>query len=208
MPTLNVKAFAELLNLPAIQQQKVLYSQKYPKDEPQIFRIPFYSKSLSAISKYYRNSNQSSIINSAINEINTTVEPKPKRENNVRVLRCFLGSKQAKRSLNVISNKKFSISINSVDIRLSFDISSTEKGKGKYIFYNWRNIPIDTVVARRTVEIAGYVLEKAKAGIDVSQIELVDLAVGKTYRSPRIKPSTVNLILNNINIIDAIWKTI
>ena len=41
MPRISVRSFAEMLSLPAYEQLRVLYEQKYPKKEPQTFKIPY-----------------------------------------------------------------------------------------------------------------------------------------------------------------------
>ena len=49
IPRITVRAFAELLNLPAYEQVRILHDQKYPRRQPQVFRVPFYQPALHGI---------------------------------------------------------------------------------------------------------------------------------------------------------------
>jgi hypothetical protein len=46
MPELTVRSFAELVHLPAYEQSRILYEQKYPRQAPQTFKSPYYAVAL------------------------------------------------------------------------------------------------------------------------------------------------------------------
>lgn len=48
MPSLSVRAMAEMLELPAHAQARILREQKYPKQAPQVFRTPYYQPALTS----------------------------------------------------------------------------------------------------------------------------------------------------------------
>lgn len=69
MPSLTVRAMAEMLRQPAYAQARILADQKYPKQEPQVFRTPYYQQALTGVRNFYRSSNNSSEILSALRKI-------------------------------------------------------------------------------------------------------------------------------------------
>jgi hypothetical protein len=54
-----------MLRLPAYEQSRLLYDQKYPKQQPQSFRTPYYQRALSGIREYYREANDGKILSAA-----------------------------------------------------------------------------------------------------------------------------------------------
>ncbi len=45
-PRLSARNAAKFVRLPAVEQMKLLHDQKYPRQEPQIFKQPFYAPRL------------------------------------------------------------------------------------------------------------------------------------------------------------------
>ena len=99
MIELSVRAFAELMRLPGYEQERILHEQKYPRQQPNRFRVPYYNLAKNGIHKYYRSQNNLNILRSEIQTISAkNIEP-VRRQNNVRVLRSFQGSPESSRQI-------------------------------------------------------------------------------------------------------------
>jgi len=206
-PRLTVKALAEMLRMPAYEQSRVLYDQKYPKQQPQSFRTPYYQRALSGIRDYYRTGNDARILSSAQNDLQN-IGNVTRRANNVRVVENFIKSSQPKRTLNPVQNKRYSATIGAVDVRLSPDLQAREKDELKIIYFNCRAAAITEEIATLTIEIAHWVLARNELQIPVDHVEVIDLATGKVHRRKKSRPSTVRAIKNNAKIIEALWSAV
>jgi hypothetical protein len=208
MPTLSTRAFAEMLSLTVYQQTRVLLEQKYPQKAPQVFKIPFYRSALSAIRKYYESENDPNVLNQSINDIMSANTIPAKKENNIRVLNCFAKSKQANRKLVLLANKKYSVTIGEVNIRLSFDFTAYDGKSAKYIYYNFRNALLDEEAARLSLEISYYVMKANEIKAEMKDLEYIDLFSDKVYSYTSPRKTTSVKVKQNINIIDALWNTV
>jgi len=94
VPALTVRAFAELLSLPAYEYLRILHEQKYPRQQPQVFRTPFYLPALSGIRQYYRSGNDRAALVPARQAI-ALLGLESRREHNTRVLDQFERSTQS-----------------------------------------------------------------------------------------------------------------
>lgn len=208
MPSLSVRSFSELLNLPAYEQARILHEQKYPKSGPSAFKIPYYAKSLSAIRSFYKSDNDIKVLRVFIRDINYVVKPDSKKKHNLRVLESFESGVQFDRKLVLKSNKKYYVNISDVEIRLYFDIKAEEDGTEKMIFYNFRNAEISDNLARITLEISNFILIENGYKIPFRNLEFVDLFTNKVYGYSKVRKRTLNLMKSNIDIIEALWSTI
>lgn len=206
-PKLNVRALAEMLEMPAYKQQRILYEQKYPKQEPQVFRTPYYQRALHGIRGFYGAGNDDSALLIARNEVQNIANTS-RRANNLRVLDAFAASSQRKRKLQPIANKRYSAMTGSVEIRLSPDLQALEKGDLRIIYFNCRAAAISEEVATLTVEIAHWVCTQNQVGAAVDQIEVIDLFSGKRYRKNGVRASTLKAVKGNAKIIEALWSTV
>lgn len=208
MPSLSVRAFAEMLNLPIYEQQRILLEQKYPRQQPQTFRIPYYQTALRGIRLYYQAGNDNSILTDARNRARV-LEPDSKAANNLRVIRSFGRSRQTTRNLTVQAQPNVSIVLaNDVEIRLRFDICATERDNEKRIFYNCRNAPITGQIARLTLQLAHWVLEQNGTPVPYSALEYIDFRSRQTTRISRIPARTIQLATANARIISTLWPTL
>jgi hypothetical protein len=206
-PRLTVKALAEMLRMPAYEQSRVLYDQKYPKQQPQSFRTPYYQRALSGIRDYYRTGNDVSVLSSAQNDLQN-IGNATRRANNLRVLENFIKSSQPKRKLDPLPNKRYAAAIGAVEVRLSPDLQAQEKGELKIIYFNCRVAAITDEIATFTNEIAHWVLAQNELQIALDHIEVIDLVTGKVHRRMKSRPSTIKAIKNNAKIIEALWSTV
>lgn len=207
MPSLTVRSLAELLRLPAYQQMRILSEQKYPKQEPQVFRTPYYSPALTGIRRYFQKDNDPSQLAAAKNNIQSVVL-KSKRVNNLRVLDAFSKSEMSGRKLALQPNIKAREVISTVELKLSPDLQTLEDGKPHIFFLNCRAAALDDETAVFTCEIAHRVLEHNGIKVPVSNIEYVDLFTGTTYRANKRRASTMKAVTQNTKIIEALWPTL
>jgi hypothetical protein len=207
MPTLSVRAFAELLGLPAYEQVRVLAAQKYPAQEPQVFRIPYYAPALQGIRAYYRSDNDPAALARARAKIDE-LGLETRRNHNRRVLNQFESGAQARRVFRHVTHPRFVARIGHVDLRLQFDIAGTENEDHRHLLYNFRAQAIDQEVARLTVEIAHWVLEQNAQRVGILTVECVDLVSGRVHRTNRRRVTTIQHVRQNAQIIETLWPTI
>jgi hypothetical protein len=202
-----VKALAEMLKMPGYEQSRVLHEQKYPKQQPQSFRTPYYQRALSGIREFFRSGNAPNVLVTAQSDLQNIANA-TRRANNLRVLEKFANSSQVRRRLTPVQNKRYSAKVGSVEIRLSSDLQALEKEELRVIYFNCRNVPIPEETAALTIEIAHWVLVQNEIRLNVGQIEVIDLATGRSHRRNRGRPATVKAIKNNARVIEALWAVV
>lgn len=207
MPILTVRAMAELLELSMYEQVRILHEQKYPKQQPQTFRIPFYLPALSGIRTYYRDNNDPSALIRARQFI-TNLGLNTRRVHNFRVLDSFEKSQEFNRKLEVKTNPSIVASVSQVDLKLSLDLRAEEDDSPRFIYYNCRATALDKEIARTTIEIAHWVLEQNELQVPIKFIEFVDLHSNQIHKTSRRRPSIIKAVKENARIIQALWSTI
>lgn len=206
-PSLSVKAYAELLNLPAVKQLRILNDQKYPRSEPQTFRVPFYQTALSGIRAYYRSGNLPAELRTARKRART-LKPKSKRDNNLRVLTQFEKGRQAKRKLQLKKIVRCSATLSGVELRLQFDLVADESETTRLIIYNLRSARIDADTARTTLEIADWTLNHAGQAVPLASLEYVDITSGASHTVKKIRKQTIKSMKQNAGLIQTLWPTL
>ncbi len=204
MASLSARAFAELLDMPAYKQARILAEQKHPRRGPQAFKVPYYASALKGIRDFYRQGRTRASLQSARNAI-TSLRPDSRSDHNMRVLDQFEASGQDARQLIVLPLKTYKTRSGSVDVSLRFDLVASEGQNTKYIFYNTRMASIDKETAYRTLEIAHWVMQKEGSSACLSELEYVDLPSGKVYHRSQRRATTIRKMSNNIKVIDALW---
>lgn len=207
MPKLTVKALAEMLRLPAYEQSRMLYDYKYPRQQPQSFRTPYYQTAISGIRNYFRAGNDPAVLLAAENDAQN-IGNETRRKNNIRVLESFRGSAFAARRLTPQPNRRYAASVGNVEVRLSPDLQATENGTLHVLYLNCRNAPIDEETAELIVEIGNWVLEQSGTELGPYQLEVVDLPTGRVHRGKRSRASTIKLLRNNAEVIDTLWASV
>jgi len=207
MPSLTIRSFAELLNLPAHAQAKILTEQKYPKQGPQSFKTPYYQQALSGIRSFYRAGNDPEQLVAASMRIDA-FKQESKRDNNLRVLNSFKQSELANRKLQLAGVKHLNFKTDDVVLRFSPDLGGDEDGTQRFVLLHYRAQPLDPELARTTLELAHWALESAGAPISVKQLEYVDLFTGTPHLIAKRRASTVTVAQQNLKIIQALWPTL
>jgi hypothetical protein len=207
-PRLTVRAFAELLALPAYAQLRILQEQKYPRNEPQTFKLPYYAPALTAIREYYRADNDARALATARQDI-ASIKLASKRDNNLRVLHQFEGSKEAVRQLKPHSLFTKTATIGNTVLSLRFDLVASEAGKPRLVFYNCRQSAMDGEIARITLELAHWVLEQQGGTADLKRLQLVDLpSTARAHSYATRRPTTMRKAQQTARVIEALWDTI
>ena len=208
MPSLSVRAFAELIGLPAYEYARILYEQKYPKQQPQVFRMPFYAPALSAIRNYYRAGNDLTVLAAARQAIGQQVKLDTRRESNIRVLKSFEHSRQARRKLQVTTNPKRVATVRQVELRLGLDMSAIDKGQPRPVYYNCRTTTLDKDLAHTTLDLAHWVLEENRIALPGKALEYVDLIDGRVHHIQKRRSKTIKRLREVARVIEALWPTI
>ena len=206
-PSLTVRAFAELLRLPAYEQLRILQEQKYPSRAPQVFRAPFYAPALRAIRAFYGAGNDPAVLDLARQALGG-LGLEARRQSNTRVLDAFAGSTQSERRLVPVANPRVALAVEPVRVRLSPDLVAEEATVGRWIYYNCRAAAIEAETARTTLEIAHWLLEETGAVVDPGSIEFIDLAANRQYRGRGRRSTTIRRVRQNARVIDAVWRSI
>lgn len=208
-PALTVRALAEMLDKPLYEQLLILENQKYADRAPGSFRVPYYRPALTAIRRFYRSGGEKETLEGAIAEIQASNMPAARKENNVRVIHAFQRSSHAKRNLNLISSETMTTTMSGVEVRYTADIAGTEREHEEFLLFNFRQAPITPELAKRTLELALWVLNRSKAAATPEGLEFIDLAAkGRVYRIKSVRQKTVRRAQQNARAIAHLWQRI
>jgi hypothetical protein len=205
-PSLSVRAFAELLRLPAVQQVRILNDQKYPNSEPQSFRVPYYQPALKGIRDFYRGGGAPALASARAAAMQ--LAPPARRDHNLRVLEQFAAGQQPQRTLAPATSPKLSTTVSGVTIRLQFDLVAVEGDVTRYILYNLRNEPVDAEVARCTLEIAHWVMQREGVDVPPQALEQIEIATGISRPGRPVRQRTIQNVEQNASVIQTLWPTI
>jgi hypothetical protein len=203
-PRLTVKSIADILRAPASNPSKVLHDQKYPDEDPQKFRTPYYQGVIAGIRRYYANSNNRSVLTVLRNKL-LTIANKARRDNNLRVLDSFLASKHAQRRFVLAPNRRYSATVGGVEISLSADMQAMEAGVLKVIYFNCRATAVDQETASLIVELAHWVLQENGVQVTPRQIEVMDISNGRSLGTSSQRQSTMTALAGRAAAILSLW---
>lgn len=212
-PSLTVRAFAELIELPVYEHERILRQQKRPGVPPASYRIPYYRSALAAIRDFYRAGGDASVLDQAVADLQAeSVGAKPEKvtrlQNNIRVLQSFARSRQRLRKFTVMPLGRWQASIAGVDLRMTPDLSATEGQLRKYVLYNCRDVQIEPNYARTTLELSHWVLSKAGVSVPLRALEYVDLVNRKVYVTDRARSRALPRAQATAHSIAQIWASI
>lgn len=206
-PRLTVKSIAEILSNPASNPTKIVRDQKYPKREPQIYQRPFYQVAVGSVRGYYRSNNSQSALAAAVNRAQS-IGNKAKRANNVRVIESFRDSEHAKRQFHLKVNRQAKAVMAGVEIRLSADMQALENGVLRVVHFNCRGKPIGEASAVLIAEVSHWVLKQNGIELGPSQIEVIDLTTGSSYRASRWRSATIDALTERCKEIQLLWERV
>ena len=206
-PRLTVKSVADILLNPKSNTSTVLQDQKYPANDPQKFRTPYYQGSIAAIRQYYANANDTKTLAHWRNKL-LSIKNEARRANNIRVIDVFATSSLAKRKLIPTTNKRYVSTINGVTISLSADMQATQGGVLQIVYFHCRAVPLDPLVADMIANVANLVLQGHGVIATPPQIEVMDLCVGKSLRASTWNSATQKSVAARAQAISQLWTQI
>lgn len=207
MPSLTVRSLAEMLDLPAHAQARILTEQKYPKQGPQVFKTPYYQQAIAGIRAFYKAGNDDAQLALAATRIETFKQD-AKRDNNLRILSSFRQSELSARKLQVGASKRWTFNVQGVELRFSPDVNYKEAGSERILMLHYRAQPLDAGLARTTLELAHWALHGAGLPIDAKRLEYFDLFSIKSHSMAKPRASTIKAAEQNLKIIQALWPTL
>ncbi len=208
MPDLSVKALAELIHLPMYEHLRILAEQKYPRQIPAVFRVPFYGPSLYATRAYYRSGNDLAVIDRAIQEIRASGALPQKVEHNVAVLQALRRSAQRHRGLAVAPGLTYEAELAGLGLRFRPDVVGVERGRTKYLIYNFRIVEPSIEVARTTIELAHHVLDSNSVECQPGDVEFISLRSGCVVKTGRVRAATLRRARQSARAIIQLWPTV
>jgi hypothetical protein len=214
-PQLTVKALAEFIELPAYKQLDLLSAQKYPDQSPAIARIPYYQTALVSIRTYYSSDNDGQVIRHRVDDLHSQLtqgglspQKKAKLANNISALKAFQKSSLRKRDLVVKNSQTYKVDMDGVTIKFTPDLIVEEDSEGKHLLFNLRATPLETDLARRTVELASWVLLQNDEGIPPSHIELLELTSDRIISFNKMRRATIKRAQQNAKVVKALWASL
>jgi hypothetical protein len=204
-PRLSVRGAATFVRLPALEQMRLLHDQKFPKQQPQTFKQPYYAPSMQGIKRFLELGN-SGLINART--LIQSIRSPSRRMHCTRVLESFVQSEHAHRGLKPISIPKLYASIRGLELRLSPDILAQESGEDRYIYFNASAKQFDPEVARLTTEYAYWLLQENNVEVKPRQVEFIDLFNGTCYVGRALRKSTLRDLEGNAKLIESLWPGI
>lgn len=205
MPSVTAKSMAEMMTLPGYAQMNILAAQKYPKQAPNVFRVPYYSAAIAAFRAAYRSGSAKDITDRALAKAQTMKIPH-QRDNLSRVVKAFQSSTQGERKLREIAVPRLDAHIETVSIRASADLEGTDdSGHRKVIYFHCGAISFDTEAAKRLLEISHWIYEQNGRDIDPIDFEMIDLSSGTLHRVKVIRPTTIKNMKATSKMIAQLW---
>ena len=211
VPSLTVRAFAELMNMSLYQLRAYLVDYKYPKKGQAPFRIPYYRSALGAIRSYYRSGNQAQALAHAIARISSSKLTPVCKAHNIRVVRAFQASSQARRRLVPQVLAPMSATFHGLTLRHSPELYATlgAQAKDVHILYNFRDQPITRDITVVTLELLHWLLGNTGHQLGSASLEFVDLTSrSRIYRLGNVRPRTLHRARVTAQGIVHLWPTI
>ena len=123
-------------------------------------------------------------------------------------LHQFDSLEESKRRIELEQNPRRVAHLGDVDLRLKFDIVGTEANRQRRILYNFRAVPIDSEIARTTLEAAHWVLQQNNVEVPLGTLEYVDIGAGRIHSWKRRRATTIRRLGQNAEIIETLWSSI
>lgn len=208
MPDLTVRALGEMLHLPLYEQMRILAEQKYPRQVPAVFRVPFYGPALAAIREYYRRNNDPGVLASAIAALRESGALPVKIDHNVAVLERFGQGRQRQRALRIHPPSRSVVSLAGLDVRFTPDLLAEEDGRRRYILYNFRAVDPTPEISRTILELACYVASTDGLECQPHDVEFVSVRSDRVQRIAQIRRTTLARARQNARAILQLWPGI
>lgn len=206
-PNVSVKAFSEFIHTPLYAQMRILHEQKYPKQSPAVFKLPYYGPTRRAILRYYRQGNDASHF-----PTHAAGVPSGKadaRENNFRSMQSFLNGSHAQRKLRVATSSTYESAIGSTIVRFTPDVVGLDSnGQTKYLVFDCTQLCPDREFIDTLIELAHFTLLANQVQVQPRDIEFVHLETDMTFHRTKVRQRTMTRATATAQAIAAIWPTI
>ena len=204
-PRLTARSAAEMMDAPAGEMAKLLKDQKYPHTGDRVFRTPYYQPAISGMVHYFKDGKAA--LRDARAKFQSFRVPS-RRENCERALQSFEKSQLSGRKLIPKPNRRFSISIGDVELRLSPDLQANENGELRVIYFNCKVGAYRPEVAHRLLEIAYVILSRNGMQVRPDQIEFCDLFTGYVHTITKVRESTLRMLDDEAAMIVKVWSEV
>lgn len=204
-PRLSVRGAATFIRLPAVEQMRLLHDQKFPKQEPQVFKQPYYAPPLKGI-KDFLERGASGLIDARAQLQGIRVGSR--RMHCMRVLESFVQSEHAERGLKPVAIQRLYAYMRGLELRLSPDLVAQEGGESRYIYFNASAKQCDPETARLTLEFAYWLLHENGIEVKPRQVEFIDLFTNTLYLGRTPRKSTLRDLDENARLIESLWPAI
>jgi hypothetical protein len=204
-PRLSVRGAANFVRLPALEQMRLLHDQKYPKQQPQVFKQPYYAPPIKGI-RDVLDRGASGLVDARAQMQGIRVSSR--RMHCTRVLESFVQSEHAQRGLKPIPIPKMYAYVRGLELRLSPDLVAKEDGEDRYIYFNAAAKQFDPETARLTMEFAYWLLHENGVDVKPKQVEFIDLFCGLHYSGRAPRKSTLRDLEGNAQLIESLWPSI
>jgi len=201
-PRLSARNAAKFLSLSMLEQTRLLHDQKYPSQTPKII---YYAPPIAGI-RGFLESGPAALIDARAQIQGIKVASR--RMHCLRALEQFVQSDHAKRGLKPITSHRYSAQLHGLELRLSPDLWALEGDEDRVIYFNANVTPQDAEHARKTVEIAHWLLEQNHLNIKPEQIEFIDLSTGVLHKFKKPRTKTMKDLGENAKVISDLWPSI
>jgi len=208
MPRVTAKSMAEMMPLPGYAQVRILAGQKYPRNAPSAFQVPYYSPAIASFRAAYKSGDRKAALDHAIAQA-AGQKVSHKRANLERAIRAFAQSEHTRRHLNNVRVPRVESAVGTVEIKASPDLEATEDdGKQVVIYYHCGHLAFDIEAAKRLLEIAHWIYEQNQIDIAPQQFEMLDLSSGTLHKVRRIRPATIKNMKTTAKVIESLWESL
>lgn len=204
-PRLSARSAAKFLQLPALEQMRLLHDQKFPQQTPQVFKQPYYAPPIAGI-RGFLELGPAGLIDARAQI--QRIKVASRRMHCTRVLEQFIQSEHAARGLKPAPIQRYTAFMHDLELRLSPDLRAYEGTEERIIFFNANVLPQDAELAKKTLEIAHWLLEENEVDLKPEQVEFIDLTTGVLHKIKKRRAKTIKDLAENAKLITSLWPTI
>lgn len=204
-PRLSVRGAAKFVQLPAVEQMRLLHDQKYPKQTPQVFMQPYYAPPIKGIRDFLEHGPGALVDAKAQLQ---RIRIASRRMHCTRVLESFVQSEHAERGLKPQPIPRYYVELNGLELRLSPDLVALAGDEIRYIYFNASAHEQHPETARLHLEYAYWLLKESGVEVKPKQMELIDLFTGKLFLGRTPRKASLRDLGDNARLIATLWPTI
>lgn len=208
MPSLTVKAFAELIHTPLYGQLRILNEQKYPRQAPGFFKIQYYRPALNVIRRYFQYGNNLAHLPSNGGQIPGIGTKIDRVENNLRTINAFRSGNQRHRTLTVQQPHTWEVTLANVTVRATPDMLFTENDNLCFIILDCRQQSPEQEIIRTTVELFHHTLTQNGIAVPLRRMEYIHLESDTVHRWNSPRQTTITRANQTATAIGTLWESI